>query len=61
MTLQSNIIKANGDTSYSNLQKNIKDQYVDDIYWRGVCYFDICRAEKEIEEINNKQKIKEEI
>jgi hypothetical protein len=31
---------------------------VDDIYWRGVCYFDVCKAEKEIEEINHKERIK---
>ena len=34
---------------------------MDDIYWRGVCYFDVCKAEKEIEEINHKERIKEEI
>ena len=61
MTIQSNINKQNGDTSYSNLYKNIKDSLVDDIYWRGICYFDVCRAEKEIEEINHKHRIKEEI
>jgi len=39
----------------------IKTSQIEDIYWRGITYHDICRAEKSLESRTEKEKIKEQL
>lgn len=34
---------------------------IDDVYWKGVAYYDVCRVERELKELSDKAKIKADI
>ena len=44
------------------LQKKVVGScFIEDVYWKGVCYMDKCKAEKDLKESLEKDKIKSEI
>ena len=34
---------------------------VDDVYWKGIAYYDVCRVDRELKELSDKAKIKADI
>jgi len=36
-------------------------ELIEDIYWKGLSYHDVCKAERELKEIKDKEKIKQDI
>lgn len=34
---------------------------VEDVFWKGISYFDLCKVERELKEVSDKVKIKAEI
>jgi|TARA_B110001450_G_C17382656_1_gene384363 hypothetical protein len=44
------------------LSKNTNpNKFIEDVYYKGFAYFDLCKAEKEWREMEEKQKIKSDI
>ena len=42
-------------------KKGASQNVIDDVYWKGICYIEKCKAEKEMKEFYEKDKIKNEI
>ena len=36
-------------------------ELIEDIYWKGLSYHDVCKIERELKEIKDKEKIKQDI
>ena len=44
-----------------NLKLNKSKDLVEDVYWKGIIYSDMCKADRELKEMGDKAKIKHDI
>ena len=42
-------------------QKSTSTDVIEDVYWKGISYHDLCRIERELKEKQDKEKIKQDI